>query len=312
MAEFNIERLEGEGITARVVDDGKLFSTYIDFARAVGYKDVVTVNGFEKPRALKARESEEFTVLAKGAHEYRHYGDVYVIESADGERFLMGEEGLKITYPHEGLTIEQASKSIEEIMRKVRREGYAEGYCDGKKRTRTNMLESCEATQEKRDRIVEQAKADIEGLIPESEDFEGMYYEVFHEGMSLICNAEFIVNKEKRTVVAVMKGYSIPNVYARGIAKCAPNDCFNVHIGRAIALRRALGLDVPNEYLNAPQPTEVRVGDKIRNKYTGSDRYYTKVIKEIDGSRVRYEDRGWDLVEAINRDARIIDDSRTD
>ncbi len=49
----------------------------------------------------------------------------------------------------------------------------------------------------------------------------------------------------------------------RGIAKATPDDCFNIHIGKAIALRRALGLAVPDEYLNAPQPTEVRVGDFV-------------------------------------------------
>ena len=57
-------------------------------------------------------------------------------------------------------------------------------------------------------------------------------------------------------------GWSV--FYARGIAKAAPDDCFNVHIGKAIALHRALGLEVPDEYLNAPQPTEVRVGDAVR------------------------------------------------
>ena len=60
-----------------------------------------------------------------------------------------------------------------------------------------------------------------------------------------------------------MKGVDSGKVYARGIAKCSPDDCFNVHIGKAIALRRALGEDVPHEYINAPQPTEVRVGDII-------------------------------------------------
>src|SRR5690606_31968390 len=69
---------------------------------------------------------------------------------------------------------------------------------------------------------------------------------------------------EKRTVVCLLKGFRIPVIYAKGIAKCAPGDCFNVHIGKAIALRRALGLKVPSDYLNAPQPTEVRVGDVVK------------------------------------------------
>ncbi|MCA0117385.1 hypothetical protein LCD32_00040, partial [Bacillus sp. RSS_NA_20] len=65
----------------------------------------------------------------------------------------------------------------------------------------------------------------------------------------------------------------------RGISKCAPNDCFNAHIGKAIALRRALGLEVPSEYLNVPQPTDVRVGDVVnyRNAY---------VLEVVDDSHI--------------------------
>ncbi|MCR8997954.1 hypothetical protein NW825_24090, partial [Brevibacillus laterosporus] len=79
--------------------------------------------------------------------------------------------------------------------------------------------------------------------------------------------ADFIVNKEKRTVVCLLRGGVTPNEYARGIAKCSPDDCFNVHIGKAIALRRALGLDVPTEYLTAPQPAEPRVGDVVKSTH---------------------------------------------
>jgi hypothetical protein len=38
---------------------------------------------------------------------------------------------------------------------------------------------------------------------------------------------------------------------------------FNVHIGKAIALRRALRLNVPQAYLSVPQPTEAQVGDVV-------------------------------------------------
>ncbi|MDM5229679.1 hypothetical protein QUF87_00285, partial [Lysinibacillus pakistanensis] len=56
---------------------------------------------------------------------------------------------------------------------------------------------------------------------------------------------EFVVNEDKRTVVALIKSFSTRHeVYHRGITKCNPNDVFNEHIGKAIALGRALGLDV--------------------------------------------------------------------
>ncbi|MCY9038874.1 hypothetical protein MOE77_18415 [Bacillus inaquosorum] len=114
-----------------------------------------------------------------------------------------------------------------------------------------------------RDEIVEQAKADVEKL---SNYGDGVRYEtdVFTKAT---CNVEFVANRDRRIVVALLKGVRTGNVYARGIAKAAPADCFNVHIGKAIALRRALGLAVPDEYLNAPQPTDVRVGDVVRGKY---------------------------------------------
>jgi hypothetical protein len=74
----------------------------------------------------------------------------------------------------------------------------------------------------------------------------------------------FVVNPDKRTVVALVIDNAFrKTVREKGIAKCDPSDCFNASIGKAIALRRALGLEVPTEYLTAPQPTEVRVGDVV-------------------------------------------------
>ncbi|MDQ0270795.1 hypothetical protein [Cytobacillus purgationiresistens] len=114
--------------------------------------------------------------------------------------------------------------------------------------------------QEYRDAIVEQAKKDVAEL-------NGGKYAY------RVCREEFVVNKEKRTVVALLRGAFTEKVQHRGIAKCAPSDCFNAHIGKAIALRRALGLEVPAEYLNAPHPTEVRVGDVVQWKGQGEYRY---------------------------------------
>jgi hypothetical protein len=115
--------------------------------------------------------------------------------------------------------------------------------------------------QEIRDEIVERAKADVAELerigrstwddLPAKSPFFERYYRV-----------KFYVNRDKRAVTAVVHGYN-KGEKSVGVAKCAPGDVFNAHIGRAIALRRALGLPVPDEYLNAPQPTEVRVGDVV-------------------------------------------------
>ncbi|SCX38352.1 hypothetical protein [Lysinibacillus fusiformis] len=48
-------------------------------------------------------------------------------------------------------------------------------------------------------------------------------------------------------------------------AKCSPNDVFNEHIGKAIALGRALGLDV-SEFEQAVQPTKAVLGTVVGHR----------------------------------------------
>lgn len=153
-----------------------------------------------------------------------------------------------------------------------------------------------------RDSIVERAKADVADLrkfsgtkIPnDTVDFwpevsESTNYIPMH-------TVEYIVNRDKRTVVAIIR-CTIDGHITRGKSRCAPDDCFNVHLGKAIALRRALGLTVPDEYYTAPQPTEARVGTVIAT--THSPNGYTLI-------------RDWDYAELAGHSdfIRIIDDSR--
>jgi hypothetical protein len=153
-----------------------------------------------------------------------------------------------------------------------------------------------------RDEITEKAKRDVSlNTTPGP----------FAKGYSV----RFIVNREKRTIVALQ--YYNEALKKRGIAKCNPSDCFNVHIGKAIALRRALGLEVPAEYLNAPQPTEVRVGDVIGFPYDIHDRTRDEVIT-VNGQKIRCACGDfYYLSELFTEDdgepsyyPRIIDDSR--
>ncbi|MGF2820229.1 hypothetical protein ACQUF8_14745 [Bacillus subtilis] len=193
----------------------------------------------------------------------------------------------------------------EEVMRMIRLRSYGEGYKQGKfdaDMDATYMRPQEKSAQGRRDEIVERAKADVEAL---SNYGNGVWHEtgVFTKAT---CNVEFVVNRDKRTVVALLKGVRTGNVYAKGIAKTAPSDCFNVHIGKAIALRRALGLAVPDEYLNAPQPTEVRVGDFISD-VSGVNK--ALVIEDdswppFSGGSVIY------LKDARKYGCRTIDDSR--
>ena len=106
-------------------------------------------------------------------------------------------------------------------------------------------------------------------------------------------------------------------INARGKAKCAQGDTFNVHIGKAIALRRALGLPVPSEYTNAPQPTEPKVGDVVHITGLNGTLDYIDVLlrrkPEKDGTGYgklafsALSGRGW----MADKQFRIIDDSRT-
>lgn len=161
--------------------------------------------------------------------------------------------------------------------------------------------------QARRDEIVEQAKKNVDIFLKRGTD----------DYPSFMFEAEFIVNKEKRTVVALIKGRNSRHVYTRGIAKCAPGDCFNVHIGMEIALRRALGLAVPDEYLNAPQPSEVRVGDVIGFPFDPLDDEFETVIKVEDGRAYVGDGEFYYLAELFTIvehdpecDPYIIDDSR--
>lgn len=107
-----------------------------------------------------------------------------------------------------------------------------------------------------------------------------------------ISTVDFVVNSEKRTVVALVKGRNTLELFEKGIAKCAPNDVFNAHIGKAIALRRALGLDVPAEYLNAPQPEKARVGDVVHGR-----RYHT-----LESRRPEFDQLGYGRAFGIERE----------
>lgn len=123
--------------------------------------------------------------------------------------------------------------------------------------------------QQRRDKIVAQAKRDVAELL--AKNYEDKYVWFINDGYYLdshVC--DFVVNREKRTVVALIKSDE-GDVDGKGIAKAAPGDVFNVYIGKAIALRRALGLPVPTEYTNAPQPEGFRKGDVL--EWAGGSRY---------------------------------------
>jgi hypothetical protein len=217
---------------------------------------------------------------------------------------------------------------LDEVVVEIRKRAFTEGYNLGKTEAASvepayeeiaewNEPVSVATDQDLRDAAIEQAKKDVEELSKTDIPDMGVtsisgYGESFYPGE--FDYVDFVVDREKRTVVALIK-YSNGNdknrAWARGIAKCDPTDTFNEHLGKAIALRRALGLDVPEEYIYAPEPTEFRAGDVMESTYHNSFTKYVRTIEKINGERVEYTNGCFDYLETLQAKARIIDDSRT-
>lgn len=80
-----------------------------------------------------------------------------------------------------------------------------------------------------------------------------------------------------------VKLFDCDKLKSKGIAKCSPHDVFNEHIGKTIALGRALGKDV-SEFENAVQPTEPVVGHVVKGYealgFYRQDRKFTLTSKK--------------------------------
>lgn len=131
--------------------------------------------------------------------------------------------------------------------------------------------------------IIEKAKKFVEKKLNGSElavpDSRGSSF-----GPWWLSDFEFVVNTKKRAIAVLCKGFR-GVVRERAIAKCNPSDVFNEHIGKAIALGRALGLDV-SEFEQAVQPS-VAIGQILgyrNNLISKSDEERWEVLK-LDGSK---------------------------
>lgn len=147
------------------------------------------------------------------------------------------------------------------------------------------LVEHPQSKNQKRAAIIERAKQELGPLLE------------FWNG----CINEFVVNPEKRTVVALRKEFETGRVVKRSIAKCHPEDVFNSDIGKLIAFGRAVNKDV-SEFEQAVQPDEVVVGMGIRNTAVKGG---SLPCVRVDGNRVWRSNRLW-----ISGDyAQITDDS---
>ncbi len=74
-----------------------------------------------------------------------------------------------------------------------------------------------------------------------------------------------------------------------GRAMCMPGDVFNEWIGKAIALARALGIDIPEVFLNAVQPDEYAVGQVVQYPESHHLEGQTRVIEEVSKFMLSYD-----------------------
>lgn len=96
---------------------------------------------------------------------------------------------------------------------------------------------------------------------------------------------EFFVNAEKRTVVVILRLWTDESqIIAKGKETACGDDVFNAHIGKAIALARAVGEEVPEEFINAPQPERAEVGMCVRLNRGGDLYKLADRIPDFDGA----------------------------
>ena len=155
---------------------------------------------------------------------------------------------------------------------------------------------------QRRKAVIERAKAFVEDTKNFTGAVSGRKGYKYDATGKICCDVKFVENKEKRTVMALLTSQFGKDVRAKGVAKCTPDDVFNVHIGRAIALAKAIGLECPREFMYAPQP-EPAVGQVVK----ATSRYVETPFKinYIDGIHIHEAECAW-----ITKDVtQILDDS---
>lgn len=157
-----------------------------------------------------------------------------------------------------------------------------------------------------RKETVERAKGEVKSL---SKRKDGKMYGVpdpYEPEVPFYCHVEFEVNRDKSTVVALMKGIGSKKVRARGISKADPRDVFNEHIGKAIALYRSLGRDVPDYLIYAPNPKGIEKGDVVACSTSANVKPYV-VSEVVEGRAEDFDGTFLEIHEAC-----VIDDSGRD
>src|SRR5690554_5467340 len=214
----------------------------------------------------------------------------------------------KLTKKQRIATLEQ---QVETLLRRV------EALENGTSYTHTPRLSVKEvepvSANQKRKAIIDEAKAFVEKVTEHigrhhSREIKG-YGRLNDVGNEWILYPYFEVKSEKREVTVVLKTRTHGKLQSKGIAKCAPDDVFNADIGKAIALGRALGLDV-TRFEQAVQPTELVIGMVVEDIDDDFPIAHGKVAeiepKDCQGQRGYRTDKGF---YAYLTHAKILDDT---
>lgn len=122
------------------------------------------------------------------------------------------------------------------------------------------------------------------------------------------------VDKEKRTVFVYKVVSDGPKYSAiTGLAICRADEVFNEFIGMAIALARALEIDIPNEFLNAVQPDRFAIGQIVeyQDGWT-SLRGVKRTIREVRSNTLIFECGSHFSLNMGDRNPAIIDDTNAE
>lgn len=228
----------------------------------------------------KADVGERIKIVA-AEHTLGHYenGDVFTVKRTDmdGDVRFIGRKGREfLAYPREYVVLEPVEPSpISELLAQFLRENAAavRKYLDeiapaAPADTQPKPLSRAEE-KPNRATVIAKAKADVAEISESVGLGRGRHLGVMGANGIRNMNVEYHVNREKRAVTALLRGVYSGTIWAKATAKCAPGDVFHAEIGKAIALHKALGLTVPVEYLNAPQPDEPRVGAVVDTRRGG-------------------------------------------
>lgn len=174
---------------------------------------------------------------------------------------------------------------------------------------------------QKRARAIEMAKEFVEGRkedflvsnLTTNKTYKGVIVKIVIEDPAnfevYICNAKF-VRKENR-ITCLLKGVDTKKVHSVGRAECHVDDVFNEHIGRAVALAKALDIveQLPPDILKAVQPDSMVAGHII---LPGADSDIEVISSRNWKGECYTGDIYYFMDHSLSKGLKIIDDTNAD